>query len=104
MTQSVLENMARAIARLNISEQRNDRTWGISTLDEDVEGVWPEYVPDARAALIALRDADDMAMRMAGRNVVLSNQGSAYEDFSVTMGRGFKAMIDHVLQEGDKKD
>ncbi len=96
MTQSVLESMARAIARVAIAFMRDDRTWGVSTLDEDVEGAWPDYVPEARAALIALRDG--VTGDQATIEATLSDSEYGYGSFL----EPFQAALNHVLQEGEK--
>jgi len=97
MTDTVIEKMAMA-AWLSVTGSGDASDWPDTGLSVDA-GVFRSA---ARAALLALRYADDVPMRMAGRNAILSGSGSPYEDYSVTVGRGFRAMIDHVLQETDQ--
>ena len=51
-----------------------------------------------RAVLMAVREPD-RDVRVAGRDRVLNNNLSPYADYSVAIGMGFTAMIDHILSE-----
>lgn len=97
MTHTVIEKMARAMLTVDMADAPWLDDW--EGLDDFLRTA---YLNRARSAMMALRDADDVQMRMAGRNAVMSAPVSPMADYSVSIGYGFKAMIDHVLQESEK--
>ena len=86
-----LERMARAIARSYHSADYEE-----SDLAAIVTRRWHEFLPEARAALIAIREPDLMTTVAGAKVIVKEMEGD--EDYFAAKG-AWTAMIDHVLSQ-----
>ena len=107
---TALERIARALAAQHWRDAGASEEQVLAFADID----WPEFVPDARAALTALREPDE-AMSLAGLTAFVEcapKPRSDEDTFSVGVRVGrttiasretdavWRAMIDAALQEG----
>lgn len=86
MTTQALERAARALALSYYTDDYEPETAKIYA-DEN----WTEWVPQARAVLMAVRDADGRALRKKVRET----------QSWLTAREGFTAMIDAILNDGE---
>lgn len=106
MTQSVLESMARAMWEQN--SILCGRAGGLNPWEREIGGMCEVWEILARAALIALRDGVTPGMMLAGMAAeapgsicmgdILSYDNKAEPELEAS----FLAMLNHVLQEGEK--
>lgn len=92
---TALERIARALAAQHWRDAGASEEQVLAFADID----WPEFVPDARAALTALREPDDRMLQAADALDVYplgSSTPSEVADFEIK----WQAAIDAALQEG----
>lgn len=87
----MVERVARAMARVEAEKRDRDEGGRGDSIDWFISQTWELCIPEARAAIAAMREPDD-AMILAGIN--------AWEKSPAAVVTQFRAMIDKALEGG----
>lgn len=100
---TMLERVARAIA----TEYHKGCGFPPCEAVAETDEHWPDWIGEARAALMAIREADEQAIE-AGMTAEAPGQGTMasileYDNRGAdSLAASFTAMIDAILSEGEK--
>ena len=93
MTHPVVERVARAIGRASVTNVCSDP----EEIERQVEDGWTLWIPEARAAIAAMREPDD-GMGRAGAATGMVGGGLLLPE-GIKAETVWTAMIDHILAE-----